>query len=406
MSFIRSVLGHGMLLLCVTSVLPAHTSLAQEQLDFESNKVFDEVSKLVKEHFFDKSFDSNAWDQRAGAMRDKAISATTHDQFDQCINELLTTLNTSHTYYYSRLNPKRYQLLGVFNQMYDQEREDLFVYDGVGIDTRTIAEKVYVSSVYDGLPAATAGLQFGDQIISVDAKPFHPIASFRGKAGSAVVVVVERDGQELTLPVTVDRLDGRTMFETALESSIRVIESNDQKVGYLHAWSYAGSKYHEQIRAAILWGPLSQCDALIVDLRDGWGGADINYLNLFRPPIAMVTSTPREGAVGSYSGVWEKPVALLTNGRSTSGKELFSYGFKKLKLGKIIGESTAGAVVAGRAFLLSNGDLLYLAVNDVAVDGQRLEGVGVEPDVLIPRPIDGSGEPDPQLEATLKQLAR
>ena len=50
---------------------------------------------------------------------------------------------------------------------------------------------------------------------------------------------------------------------------------------------------------------------------------------------------------------------------------------KKYGMGEVIGTPTAGAVLAARAFLLSDGSLLLLAVNDVFVDGQRLEGVGV-----------------------------
>ncbi len=50
-------------------------------------------------------------------------------------------------------------------------------------------------------------------------------------------------------------------------------------------------------------------------------------------------------------------------------RDQFAFGFKKLKLGKIFGETTAGVVVAGRCFLLGNRDVLYLAVNDVQVDG-------------------------------------
>lgn len=203
--------------------------------------------------------------------------------------------------------------------------------------------------------------------------------------------------------VPVEILDGRTMFETALQSSIQVIERKEKRIGYLHLWSYAGPKYQEQLRNAILWGKLSQCDALIVDLRDGWGGADINNLNLFSKPIAIIKSTSRHGDIGSYSGVWEKPVSLLVNGRSTSGKELFAYGFKKLNLGLTIGETTAGAVVAGRIFKLSSGDVLYLAVNDILVDDIRLEGMGVKPDVIVGRPL-GSGNDDPQLDRALKEL--
>ncbi len=380
------------------------TIIAQKALDFDKDKLLDEIAKQVTAHFYKTDFDTTAWNQRVYNCRQRLAKVTRLDQFDFEVNELLGTLNTSHTYFFSRNNPKRYQLLGVFNKLFDENDISLFCYDGIGIETKTVDGKVFIIAVYDGLPAAKAGLKFGDQIVSVDQDAFHPIESFRSKTDSNVTVEFIRDQHLYTIKVPVAVLDGRTMFEAALQSSIQIINRNGKKIGYLHLWSYAGSKYQEQLREAILWGKLSQCDALIVDLRDGWGGADINNLNLFRKPIAIIQSTSRDGLMGSYSGVWEKPVALLTNGKSTSGKELFAYGFKKLKLGSIIGEKTAGAVVAGRIFKLSSGDLLYLAVRDVLVDGKRLEGVGVKPDVLVERPIE-SGDHDPQLERALEELS-
>ncbi len=383
--------------------LSYHTP-AQEKLDFDKHELLNEISTLVKEHFYDPTFNTDVWNRQLDECREQLEEVTTLDQFDKKVNDLLASLNTSHTYFFTRNNPKRYQLLGVFHQLFDKNDTSLFRYEGIGIDTRTIEDKNFIISVYDGFPAAKAGLTFGDQIVSVNGNSFHPIESFSGKANSSVTIELVRNNNPLTIKVPVTVLDGRTMFETALQSSIRIIEQNEKKIGYLHIWSYAGSKYQEQLREAILWGKLSQCDALIVDLRDGWGGADINNLNLFRDPIAIIKSTPRDGPIGSYSGVWEKPVALITNERSTSGKELFAYGFKKLRLGKIIGEKTAGAVVAGRIFKLSSGDLLYLAVNDVHVDGKRLEGIGVMPDVIVNRPIESKTN-DPQLERALKELS-
>jgi len=51
---------------------------------------------------------------------------------------------------------------------------------------------------------------------------------------------------------------------------------------------------------------------------------------------------------------------------------------KKYRLGEVIGTSNEGAVLAATAFLIGGG-LLLLAVEDVHVDGERLEGVGVAP---------------------------
>jgi carboxyl-terminal processing protease len=43
---------------------------------------------------------------------------------------------------------------------------------------------------------------------------------------------------------------------------------------------------------------------------------------------------------------WRKPVAMLVNGGTRSGKEVLAYGFKKYHLGEVIGTHTEGAVLA------------------------------------------------------------
>lgn len=65
-----------------------------------------------------------------------------------------------------------------------------------------------------------------------------------------------------------------------------------------------------------------------------------------------------------------------------------------------------GFVVAGRGFLLDSGDVLYLAVVDVKIDGQRVEGIGVQPDVTIPSPLDQGADNNPQLDAAVEYLSR
>jgi carboxyl-terminal processing protease len=49
-------------------------------------------------------------------------------------------------------------------------------------------------------------------------------------------------------------------------------------------------------------------------------------------------------------------------------------------------------------FALSNGDAVYVAVSDVRVDGMRLEGVGVRPDVEVGFDRRWAGGVDPQIE--------
>jgi C-terminal processing protease CtpA/Prc len=46
-----------------------------------------------------------------------------------------------------------------------------------------------------------------------------------------------------------------------------------------------------------------------------------------------------------------------------------------------------------------------LAVSDVRVEGERLEGRGVLPDVVVPFRLPYAAGHDPQLEAALAELA-
>lgn len=393
------------------------TAQFTNQIDFDPVKVLAEVANIVADGFYDPDFDHEQWKLRVSNIETEVATATTRDEFADHINQLLHSLNTSHTAYFAKSNPKRYQILGIFQILVEEDTPASFVYPGVGIDTQLIDNRYRVTAVFDGFSAANSGVRFGDELISVDDQPFHPIDSFVQKQGTLVTLELKRGGETKKLQVEVQELDGRTMFTTALNASQQIFQRNGKKIGYLHAWSYAGSHYHDIIRQSVLWEELSQCDALVLDLRDGWGGADLNYLNLFRTPIAEIKSKPRSGPPSNFSGVWGKPVVLLTNRRTTSGKELFAYGFKKLGLGKIIGEQTAGAVVAGKGHLLSNGDVLYLAVSDIEVDGIRLEGKGVAPDIEVLRPITGvefpakdrgesENQDDPQLAAALNYLSK
>ena len=206
--------------------------VAQQTLDFDKDKLLIEISNQVKKHFYETTFDSVAWNRQVEDCRQQLAGITSLDQYDQKVNKLLTSLNASHTCFFTRNNPKRYQLLGVFNQIFDQGDTSLFCYQGIGIDTKTFEGKTFIISVYDGFSAAKAGLRFGDQIVSVDGHAFHPIESFRGKTNSKVRVELIRDNHPLTIEIPVVVLDGRTMFETALQSSMQIIEHNEKRIGY------------------------------------------------------------------------------------------------------------------------------------------------------------------------------
>ena len=83
----------------------------------------------------------------------------------------------------------------------------------------------------------------------------------------------------------------------ATSNSVRVIKQDEKNVGYLHLWSGTHEKILEALKQA-LNGPLAGTDALILDLRDGFGGAWHSYLDPFfedRTGFFVPTSIDRQG---------------------------------------------------------------------------------------------------------------
>jgi carboxyl-terminal processing protease len=112
-----------------------------------------------------------------------------------------------------------------------------------------------------------------------------------------------------------------------------------------------------------------------------------------------VVTIERDGSRRANAMHWRKPLVVLIDEGTRSGKEVMAYGLKRLGV-PIVGTTSAGAVVAGAAYLLPDDSFLYLAVADILVEGRRLEGQGVEPTVLVDMQLP-FGTEDLQLEAAL-----
>lgn len=373
---------------------------------------FDEIAEIVESQFFDPSMNGLDWDNHIAAYRSGVQPDMSKDAFANLANEMLSALEASHTQLYVRDSPLWYQLAGVFLPRYDALRDALDpylidgapIYTGIGVLLETRAEGDFVIGVLDGHPAEAAGVLLGDRIVTVDDQPFHPIRSFEGRAGQPTRLVVERHPGDLRLIEVVPALlNASTMFEDAMTASIRLIETDGIRIGYVHAWSYAGQNYQDIVTGALLYGELSNAQALVLDLRGGWGGANSSFLNLFFAHSIQTTSTSRDGEAHSFTSAWTRPVVLLVDEGTRSGKEVLAQGFRTLGRGLIVGERTAGAVLAGRVNALSDGSLLYVAAADIDIDGVRLEGRGVEPDTIVPFDPAFAAGSDPQFDQAIRE---
>ena len=105
-----------------------------------------------------------------------------------------------------------------------------------------------------------------------------------------------------------------------------------------------------------------------------------------------------EGRVSNVR--WHKPLVAIIDAGTRSGLEVFAYDLKAKGI-PLVGVRTAGALLGGRGYLLPDDSLLELAVAGVEVNGEKIEGKGVEPEVVVPFDVRYADGHDPQRDAAV-----
>ncbi len=191
-----------------------------------------------------------------------------------------------------------------------------------------------------------------------------------------------------------------------------VREATGGRAGYLHVpdmMAHGWSEFHRSYLAEV------ERDALVVDARFNAGGhvSGLVLEKLARRRLAW--DVPRWGAPTPYpDGAPAGPLVLLTNEFAGSDGDIFTHGFKMLKLGPVVGTRTWGGVIGIDVTLpLVDGSITTQPEYAFWFDdvGWAVENRGTDPDEeVVIRPQDYVAGRDPQLqraiELVLEALAR
>jgi C-terminal processing protease CtpA/Prc len=127
-------------------------------------------------------------------------------------------------------------------------------------------------------------------------------------------------------------------------------------------------------------------EGIVVDVRNNTGGFVNAYAidvlarkSYFNMTSRDETAAPSRIVLGQRS--LGRPTILVTNRHSLSDAEDFTEGYRALKLGKVVGEPTAGWIIYTSNFNLIDGSSLRLPNTRITT----AEGAPME---LHPRPVD------------------
>ncbi|HTI89904.1 MAG TPA: PDZ domain-containing protein [Puia sp.] len=374
----------------------------------EWRQIFVDAWRIERDYFYDAAMHGVDWNKVKTQYGKLIEEASTREEVDFIIGEMLGELSASHTYHGGgATEDTRHASVGYLGIDWTADGE----YYRIKKIIRGAAWDAEVRSPLDqpGVP-----VKEGDYILAVNGVPLttktDPYAVFGNLAGKPVELTYSNNtsfNAAHTIVVTTLAAENRLRNLAWIEEKRhRVEEATNGQVGYIYVRSTGVDGQNELIRQ--FTGQLDK-KALIIDERFNDGGQIpdrfIEILN--RKPLAWWAT--RDGIAWKWPPAGNfGPKVMLINGWSGSGGDAFPDYFRKTGLGPLIGTRTWGGLIgiSGAPGLIDGGGITVPTFRMYNPDGTWFkEGHGVDPDILLPEDLtQGAQGKDNQLERAITEI--
>lgn len=376
----------------------------------EESALFNEIWWTMGKYFYDPNMHGKDWVGIKNRYAQVVPHTTDRSDFYALMGEMLEELNSSHQ---GTTAPPEGQ-----NPVSEPTG-----FLGVEWNWTELAAtgKYVVASVLEGTPASHPMMELkpGDVVMAVNGVnvgPGNPIAkSLNGTWGKKVRLKVMRDGKETEVvirPVNPSTVTG-TLYDNYVAWNRAFVDKiSGGKLAYHHYESMdadSQEKFLAEVRTLT-----EGKKGLIIDVRFNGGGFTAHQALgvLIKTPWLIRTRRDAPSlrlSENIYRGdTLELPSVLMTNQYSFSNAEIFSEGFRRLKIGPVVGERTAGGVIGTSAIgMWDGGSIRMPASGAYTVDGENLENNGRRADVDVRWDQNAWLEGrDVQLEAAVRELMK
>ena len=383
---------------------------AEMDVDFAAEKmvVFDQAWRLLRDHFFDPDFNGVDWTAARAAAEPFVSGARTPDEMRRVASLMIGELNASH--------------LGINAPGGGGGGGGGVGHLGLDFD-RAEYEKsgqLKIAHVVPLGPAALgSGIQAGEYLLAVDGTPVAPRVSLdallENKINRRTVLRVSKtpsaeSGRDVPVrPISAANERALRYRQWVGERRDYVAKASKGRLGYVHMPDMSAGSL-AQLYVDLDADNMGR-DGVVVDIRNNNGGfvnpyaLDVlsrqHYLNM---TLRGFQTSPARSMLGQRS--LEKPTVLVTNQHSLSDAEDFTEGYRAMKLGKVVGEPTAGWIIFTWNTRLMDGTTLRLPRSRITDrNGAPMEMHPRPVDVEIKRPIGESyGPKDVQLDKAIEVL--
>lgn len=266
-------------------------------------------------------------------------------------------------------------------------------FGGIGIQVETREGKVVVIAPIAGTPGERAGIQRGDEIVSIDGKAVERegarddvVGRLRGAPKTKVVLGLFRPGTKQNLEFTLIR----ELIKVDSVRDVRVIEGG---VGYIQLTEFSehtAGQFHRALGRLLKEG----IGSLVVDMRNNPGGLLDAAVEVAEPffksgELIVYTQGRNPADRDDYHAETEGeplalPMAILINSGTASAAEVVTGALKDTARAVIVGERSFGKGSVQSVFKLKNGEGMRLTTaRYYTPSGVNIHERGITPHVEV-----------------------
>jgi Tol biopolymer transport system component/C-terminal processing protease CtpA/Prc len=372
---------------------------AEMDVDFATEKmaVFEQAWAGQRDQYYNPKFNGVDWNEVRSQYTPLVEGVQTPDELRRLLRMMVGELNSSHSGISAPAGGGGRGATGQLGLSFDRA-----VYEQTG--------KLKITEVIPQSPAELAKIKVGEELSAVDGTVIGPHVNLdellQHKVDKRVILTV--DGHDVTVR-PVGSLAEQIYRKWIEDNRAYVAKISGGRLGYVHIRDMS-----EQALTQLyidLDAENRARDGVIIDIRNNNGGFVNAYALdvLSRRPYLTLTGrgappAPARTSLGQRS--LELPTILVVNQHSLSDAEDFTEGYRTLKLGKVVGEPTAGWIIYTGSMELIDGTSMRTPGTRVEDhEGKNMELNPRPVDIAVTRPIGESytGK-DSQLDAAAKEL--
>ncbi len=381
--------------------------IARVEIDQRARRqqVFQESWRIMKHRFYDPAMHGVDWSKMRDTYEPLLAHVSGQEELHDVLMMMIGELNASHTGISAGGRSSRSR-----SESGDQTR-----YPGFELEADP-GGFYKVTHIYKDGPADKdyVKINCGDFILAIDGQPLRAGDNYwklyTTAPGERIEFLVNnKPAKEGAWTVKVHPVSAMRYADLQYERWVAdrrkmVDKLSSGTIGYLHIRQMNESSLRQFERDL---AKMAGKKALIIDQRfNPGGGIDQELLQILQQRQYQYTRTRDSVTVTRPLRGFFGPMVVMANERSTSDAEVFPDGFKTLKLGKVVGVTTYGAVIGTGAYRLMDGSTIRTpTVGLWNVNNTNLENYGVPPDVYVDNtPDDFLKGRDAQIEKAVQTL--